>query len=257
MNPQGWAIPQVQIAQPPDATALEANTYRRELGNLRLALLNTAQFLGLAQNVNLPAIPVTALNVNATQNTIDMQIQTLNMYCAALLNTQNLILFSMNQPAPAAAAQPTVKINKPKFNRTPGEKARAFITACTTYHTLRPGDFPGDEVFIAWALTCISDESKVASWKAHWLTLWMQNLNMGTPQPLTLTDWDTFSQEFLGKFLDPLEQQRKQRYLIEMRQKTSCQDHTQDFNHTALLAGMTGNDALPWLYRQSLKAEIQ
>jgi hypothetical protein len=30
-----------------------------------------------------------------------------------------------------------------------------------------------------------------------------------------------------------------------MRQKTSCQDHTQDFNCTALLAGMTGNNALP------------
>jgi hypothetical protein len=123
MNPQGWAIPQVHIAQPPNTTALEANTYRTELGNLRLALLNTAQFLGLAQNVNLPTMPVTALNVNALQNTMDMQIQTLDMYCAMLLNAQNLILFLMNQPAPAAAAWPTVKINKPEFDGTPREKA--------------------------------------------------------------------------------------------------------------------------------------
>jgi hypothetical protein len=216
-----------------------------------------AQFLGLAQNVNLPTMPITTLNVNALQNMIDMQIQTLDMYCAALLNAQNLILFSTNQPAPAATARPTVKINKPKFDGTPREKAQAFITACTTYQTLRPGDFPRDKVFIMWALTCISNESKAASWKAHWLTLWTQNINAGTPQPLTLTDWDTFSREFLGKFLDPLEQQRKQQYLIEMRQKTSCQDHTQDFNRTALLAGMTGNNALLWLYWQSLKAEIQ
>jgi hypothetical protein len=42
-----------------------------------------------------------------------------------------------------------------------------------------------------------------------------------------------------------------------MRQKTLCQDHTQDFNHTALLARMTGNDTLLWLYQQSLKSEIQ
>jgi hypothetical protein len=68
-------------------------------------------------------MPVTTLNVNATQNAIDMQIQTLGMYCAVLLNAQNLILFSMNQPAPAAAAQPTVKINKPEFDGTPREKA--------------------------------------------------------------------------------------------------------------------------------------
>jgi hypothetical protein len=78
-----------------------------------------AQFLGLAQNVNLPTMPVTALNVNALQNVIDMQIQTLDMYCAVLLNAQNLILFSTNQPAPTVAAQPTVKINKPEFNGTP------------------------------------------------------------------------------------------------------------------------------------------
>jgi hypothetical protein len=66
---------------------------------------------------------VTALNVNATQNAIDMQIQTLDMYCTVLLNAQNLILFLTNQPAPVATAQPTVKINKPEFDRTPGEKA--------------------------------------------------------------------------------------------------------------------------------------
>ena len=42
-----------------------------------------------------------------------------------------------------------------------------------------------------------------------------------------------------------------------MRQKTSCRDHTQEFNRTALLAGMNGNAALPWLYRQSLKNDIQ
>ena len=42
-----------------------------------------------------------------------------------------------------------------------------------------------------------------------------------------------------------------------MRQKTSCRDHTQEFNRTALLAGMNGNQALPWLFRQSLKNDIQ
>ena len=48
-----------------------------------------------------------------------------------------------------------------------------------------------------------------------------------------------------------------QRQLVEMRQKTSCRDHTQEFNRTTLLAGMNGNAALPWLYRQSLKNDIQ
>jgi hypothetical protein len=112
VNPQGWAILQITITQPPNTMVLEVNTYQHDLRNLQLALHNTAQFLGLAQNVNLPVMPVTALNVNAQQNVIDMQIQTLDMYCVALLNTQSLILFSMNQPAPAVIAWPTVVLAK-------------------------------------------------------------------------------------------------------------------------------------------------
>src|SRR5882757_5227597 len=96
-----------------------------------------------------------------------------------------------------------IKAPKPEFNGTPGEKARGFITACTTYRTLRPGDFQSDEVFIAWALVCITDDSKAASWKAHWLTLRTENILLNHPQPVELSDWDIFAREFLGKFIDP------------------------------------------------------
>ena len=129
--------------------------------------------------------------------------------------------------------------------------------ACTTYQMLQPNDFQNNKVFIAWALACIDDDSKAASWKAHWLTLRTENIGAGHVQPATLADWDTFAHEFLGKFTDPSEMQRMQRHLVEMRQKGSCRDHTQEFNRMALLAGMNGNEALPWLFRQSLKNDIQ
>jgi len=123
-----------------------------------------------------------------------------------------------------------IKAPKPEFDGTPGEKACGFITACTTYQTLWPNDFLNDEVFIAWALACINDDSKAASWKAHWLMLRTENIGAGCAQPVTLANWDTFAREFLGKFTDPSETQRMQRHLVEMRQKGSCRDHTQEFN---------------------------
>src|SRR5258706_15621958 len=122
---------------------------------------------------------------------------------------------------------------------------------------LWPNDFLNDEVFIAWALACIDDDSKAASWKAHWLTLRTESIGAGRAQPVTLADWDTCVREFLGKFTNPSEMQRMQRHLVEMRQKGSCRDHTQEFNRTALLSGMNGNQALPWLFHQSLKNDIQ
>jgi len=125
------------------------------------------------------------------------------------------------------------------------------------YRTLRPNDFLNDEVFIAWALACINNDSKAASWKAHWLMLHTENIGAGRAQPVTLANWDTFAREFLGKFTDPSETQRMQRHLVEMRQKGSCRDHTQEFNRMALLSGMNGNQALLWLFRQSLKNDIQ
>jgi len=101
------------------------------------------------------------------------------------------------------------------------------------------------------AIACITNDSKAASWKAHWLTLRTENISAGRAQPITLTDWDTFEQEFLGNFVDPSETQRMQRHLVEMRQKTSSRDHTREINRTAPLAGMNGNAALPWRYLQS------
>ncbi len=151
-----------------------------------------------------------------------------------LVNTQGLIVHLLNQNVQNIQNQPaprsTIKAPKPKFNGTPGEKARGFITACTTYQTLWPNDFLNDEVFIAWALACINDDSKAASWKAHWLTLRMENIGAGRAQPVTLANWDTFACEFLGKFTNPSETQRMQRHLVEMRQKGLCRDHTQEFN---------------------------
>jgi len=81
------------------------------------------------------------------------------------------------------AQRPTLKLHKPDFNGAPSKKARAYITTCQTYRTLRPTDFPNDKVFIAWALACISNNSKATSWKAHWLTLQTNNANAGNPQP--------------------------------------------------------------------------
>jgi len=91
-------------------------------------------------------------------------------------------------------------------------------------------DFPNDGVFIAWALACISDDSKAVSWKAHWLTLRTNNANAGNPQPTTLVDWDTFTWEFLGKFTDPSKTQRMRRQLTDMKQTWLCRDYTMDFN---------------------------
>jgi len=259
LNPQVWAVPQIAIANPPNATVQEANQYQQELVNLRLGLTNVAAFIGIQNIVHLPAMPVPILGPNSVQAVIDTQIQTLDLYCAALVNAQGMIVQIMNQAVqnPQQPARSTIKAPKPEFDGTPGEKARGFITACTTYRTLRPGDFQNDEVLIAWALACIDDDSKAASWKAHWLTLHMENISAGRAQPIALTDWDTFTREFLGKFVDPSETQRMQRHLVEMRQRTSCREHTQDFNRTALLAKMNGNAALPWLYRQSLKNDVQ
>jgi len=152
----------------------------------------------------------------------------LNLYCALLVNTQGLIVHLLNQNIQNIQNQPAprsmIKAPKPEFDGTPGEKAHGFITACTTYRTLWPNDFLNDEVFIAWALACIDDDSKAASWKAHWLTLHTENIGAGRAQPVTL------AHEFLGKFTDPSETQRMQRHLVEMRQKGSCRDHTQEFN---------------------------
>ena len=130
-----------------------------------------------------------------------------------IVQIMNQAVQNLQQPA-----QSTIKAPKPEFDGTPGEKARGFITACTTYRTLRPGDFQNDEVLIAWALACIADDSKAASWKAHWLTLRTDNISAGRAQPITLTDWDTFAREFLGKFVDPSETQWMQRQLVDMRQ---------------------------------------
>ena len=261
LNPQAWAVPQIVIATPPTATTQEANRYRQELINLCLGLVNVIVFVGIQQHVHLPDMPVPALGADATQPAIEAQVQTLDLYRTVLGNGQGVVVQLLNQNAQNAQNPPTprstIKAPKPEFDGTPGEKAHGFITACTTYRSLRPADFQDNEVFIAWALACITDDSKAASWKAHWLTLRTENISAGRLQPITLTDWDAFAREFLGKFIDPSETQRMQRHLVEMRQKTSCRDHTQEFNRTALLAGMNGNQALPWLFRQSLKNDIQ
>jgi len=250
LNPQAWAIPQIAIANPPNATVQEANQYQQELVNLCLGLTNVAAFVGIQNIVHLPAMPVPVLGPNSVQVVIDTQIQMLDLYCAALVNAQGMIVQMMNQAVqnPQQPTRSTIKAPKPEFDGTPGEKARGFITACTTYRTLRPGDFQNDEVLITWALACIDDDSKAASWKAHWLTLCTENISAGRVQPIALTDWDTFAREFLGKFVNPSKTQRMQQHLVEMRQRTSCREHTQDFNRTALLAKMNGNATLPWLY---------
>jgi len=250
LNPQVWAVPQITIVNPPNATIQEVNQYQQELVNLCIGLMNVAAFIGIQNIVHLPAMPVLVLGPNSVQVVIDTQIQTLDLYCVALVNAQGMIVQIMNQAVqnPQQPMQSTIKAPKPEFNRTPGEKARGFIMACTTYRTLCPGDFQNNEVLITWALACIDNNSKAASWKAHWLTLHMENISAGCAQPIALTDWDTFAQEFLGKFVNPSKTQRMQRHLVEMRQRMSCREYTQEFNRTALLAKMNGNAALLWLY---------
>ena len=162
--------------------------------------------------IALPQIPVPPLAQGAVQAAIDVQIQHLDLYRAIIVNGQIVIQnLTQNMLQPQALAppphRPTLKLHKPDFDGAPGEKAWAYITACQTYQTLHPTDFPDDEVFIAWALACISDDSKAALWKVHWLTLRTNNANAGNPQPATLLDWDTFAREFLGKFTDPSETQ--------------------------------------------------
>ena len=165
-------------------------------------------------------MPVPALGADATQPAIEAQVQTLDLYCAVLGNGQGVVVQLLNQNAQNAQNPPTpqstIKAPKPEFDGTPGEKACGFITACTTYRLLHPADFQDDKVFIAWALACITDNSKAASWKAHWLTLQTENILAGCLQPITLTDWDAFAREFLRKFINPLETQRMQRHLVEM-----------------------------------------
>jgi len=170
-------------------------------------------FLGLLNVIALPQIPVPPLAQGAAQAAIDAQIQHLDLYQAIIVNGQIVIQnLTHNALQPQAAAppphRPMLKLHKPDFDRAPREKAQVYITACQTYWTLCPTDFPNDKVFIAWALACISDESKAVSWKAHWLTLRTNNTNAGNPQPATLLDWDTFAWEFLGKFMDPSKTQR-------------------------------------------------
>ncbi len=182
-------------------------------------------FVGFQNHVTLPDILAPALGANAPQPTIDGQVQMLNLYCALLVNTQGLIVHLLNQNIQniqnQLAPQSMIKAPKPEFNGTPGEKAHRFITACTMYQTLWPNDFLNDKVFIAWALACINNDSKAASWKAHCLMLHTENIGAGCAQPVTLADWDTFACKFLGKFTD------------------------------------LSNQALLWLFHQSLKNNIQ
>ena len=269
LNPQAWGVPQLTIHTPPDPTFAEVNDYRQNLNHMQFRVSNAATFLGLLNLLVIPNVPVGALTAADDQALINANAHALHLYAASLANAQNLLLIMTQRaiqppappppPAPPAPPppRPTIKVAQPEYDGTPGEKARAFVTACQTYRSLRPGDFVNDEVFIAWALACISDDSKAASWKAHWLTVRTNNISAGDPQPVNLTQWDDFAREFLGKFLDPSETHRMQRRLMDIKQKTSCRDHTQEFNRTTLLAGMQGNDALPWIYRQSLKDEIQ
>ena len=263
LNPQAWAIPQIIITTPPTATAQEINQYQQELINLCTGLTNISAFVSFQNHVNLPNILAPMLGVNVPQPVIDSQIETLNLYCAVLINAQGFLVHLLNQNVQNQNTQnplapwSTIKAPKPEFDSTPGEKAHKFITACTMYWTLQPDNFPNDEVLIAWALVCINDDSKAALWKAHWLTLQTENIGAGCTQPVTLTNWDTFAHEFLGKFINLSKTQRMQWHLVEMRQKTSCRDHTQEFNWMALLARMNGNQVLPWLFCQSLKNDIQ
>jgi len=206
-------VPTVAIAAPPNTTMDETNTYQTTLTNTRLALVNVGIFLGLQNVIALPQIPVPPLAQGAVQAVIDAQIQHLDLYQAIIINGQIVIQnLTHNTLQPQAAVPPaqrlTLKLHKLDFDGVPREKAWAYITACQTYQTLRPTDFPNDKVFIAWALAFISNNSKAASWKAHWLTLQTNNTNAGNPQLATLLDWDTFAQEFLGKFTDPSETQR-------------------------------------------------
>lgn len=271
VNPQAWNIPVLTIQTPPDPMFDEVNNYRRDLTHMQFRITNAATFLGLMNHLVVPNVPVGALTAADDQAVINNNAGTLQLYAAGLTNAQTLLLVMTQQavqppapllpmpPAPPAppALRPTIKVAQPEYDRTLGKKACAFVTACQTYQSLQPGDFTNDEIFIAWVLACISDDSKVASWKAHWLTVRTDNISQGDPQPHNLTNWDAFTQEFLSKFLDPSETHQMQRRLMEIKQKTSCQDHTQEFNRTTLLAGMQGNDALPWIYQQSLKDEIQ
>src|SRR5258706_10508364 len=75
---------------------------------------------------------------DASQPTIDGQVQTLNLYCALLVNAQGLIVHLLNQNVQniqnQTAPRSTIKAPKPEFDGTPREKACGFITACTTYH---------------------------------------------------------------------------------------------------------------------------
>jgi hypothetical protein len=122
-------------------------------------------------------MPVPVLRADAMQQTINGHQATLDLYCAMLGNAQGIIVQLLNQnvqnqsPQNPLALRSTIKAPKPEFDGTPGGKACGFITVCTTYQTLCPADFQDNKVFIAWALACITEDSKVASWKAHWLTL--------------------------------------------------------------------------------------
>jgi len=129
LNPQAWAVPQIAIANPPNATVQETNQYQQELVNLRLGLTNVAAFVGIQNVVHLPAMPIPALGANSAQAIIDTQIQTLNLYCSALVNAQGMIVQIMNQTVQnlQQPARSTIKAPKPEFDGTPGEKARVSL----------------------------------------------------------------------------------------------------------------------------------
>lgn len=172
---------------------------------MQFQIMNAAMFLGLLNQVVIPNVPVAPLTAADVEVDINNAAGGLQLYAATLTNAQNIIILMTQQaiqpppipppPAPAPitpAPQLTIKVSQPEYDGTPGEKARAFITACQTYWSLQPRDFANDEIFIAWALACISDNSKAASWKAHWLTIQTDNISQGNPQPNTLTDWGAF-----------------------------------------------------------------
>jgi len=71
LNPQAWAVLQIAIANPPNATVQETNQYQQELVNLHLGLTNVAAFVGIQNVVHLPVMPIPALGANSAQAIID------------------------------------------------------------------------------------------------------------------------------------------------------------------------------------------
>jgi len=97
LNPQAWAIPQLIITTPPDTMEQDTNHFHQELVNLHLALENVAAFVGIQNYVTLPNVPVGTLGAHTAQVAINTQIQTLGLYCVALINAQGIIVQLMSQ----------------------------------------------------------------------------------------------------------------------------------------------------------------